>query len=452
MSRVDPGESGTNRTFLADVVCTSCGCLCDDIELEIEGDRIIEARNACSIGRDRFLGYRAEEGPACLVEGEPAVIEEGIERAARILADARSPLVLGLGETTIEAQRAAVSLAEWIGARVDIGGGVGDRAIVDALQSVGEVTCTLGEIRNRADLIVIWRADPVETHPRLFSRYALDPPGEFIPGGRSDRYCVIVDHRETESVREVADQFIAIKEEGELAALWTVRALVKGVVLDPEAVEAQTGIPLETWQGLIDRIRAARYGVVFYGVGRAETRSAHVVALGIHSLTRDLNATTRFVCQPLSPGSANAVGARNLLSWRTGYPATVSLAEGDSRFGPGEFGADDVLRRQEADAVLVISGDSLPSLGERAQVHLRRISRIVLSSNGEHLFAGAAVLFRTGVFGINTAGTVYRMDGVPLPLRTAIASPSRSDEEVLRAIGRRVRSFTVSTLGLTGRA
>ena len=120
---------------------------------------------------------------------------------------------------------------------------------MDALQSVGEVTCTLGEIKNRADLIVVWRADPLESHPRLFSRYALEPAGSFIPGGRSDRYCVIVDDRETESVREAADQFIAIRAGGELDALWTLRALANGVAVDAEDVESETGVPWRPGKG-----------------------------------------------------------------------------------------------------------------------------------------------------------------------------------------------------------
>ena len=40
-----------------------------------------------------------------------------------------------------------------------------------ALQQVGESTCTLGEVRNRADLVIVWGSDPVVTHPRHLERY-----------------------------------------------------------------------------------------------------------------------------------------------------------------------------------------------------------------------------------------------------------------------------------------
>ncbi|HEY8503745.1 MAG TPA: hypothetical protein VIL46_04130, partial [Gemmataceae bacterium] len=43
--------------------------------------------------------------------------------------------------------------------------------------------------------------------------------------------------------------------------------------------------------------------------------------------------------------------------------------------------------------------------------------------------------------GINIPGTVSRMDGVPIPLRPASELPYPSDEQVLRAIEKRVREL-----------
>ena len=46
---------------------------------------------------------------------------------------------------------------------------------------------------------------------------------------------------------------------------------------------------------------------------------------------------------------------------------------------------------------------------------------------------------QAAAYGINVAGTVYRMDDVPIRLRPALPSRYPSDEEVLRAIAERVR-------------
>src|SRR3954453_10102836 len=111
MSMVTLNEPDTKiePKIVEDATCTFCGCLCDDITLKVEGDRITEAKAACVLGKSWFFNHQHEDGPACLIDGKPASVEEGIERAAQILAGAKYPIIYGLSDTTTEAQRVAVS-------------------------------------------------------------------------------------------------------------------------------------------------------------------------------------------------------------------------------------------------------------------------------------------------------------------------------------------------------
>ena len=100
--------------------CTFCGCVCDDIELHAEGEKIVKARNACSLGDAWFKNHTAERlYPDALIDGKPATVEAAVEVAAGFLHDAHMPLVYGLSNITCEAQREAVALAELIGGVVD---------------------------------------------------------------------------------------------------------------------------------------------------------------------------------------------------------------------------------------------------------------------------------------------------------------------------------------------
>ena len=100
--------------------CTFCGCVCDDIELHAEGDRIVKAKNACSLGEFWFKHHTAERlFPDALIDGKPAELDAAIEAAAEYLYAADMPLVYGLSNITCEAQREAVALAELIGGVVD---------------------------------------------------------------------------------------------------------------------------------------------------------------------------------------------------------------------------------------------------------------------------------------------------------------------------------------------
>ena len=72
------------------------------------------------------------------------------------------------------------------------------------------MTCTLGEIKNRADLLIYWGGNPAECHPRHFTKYTLTQKGRFVPKGRKDRKMVLVDIRPTPSAK-AADVFLQIR-------------------------------------------------------------------------------------------------------------------------------------------------------------------------------------------------------------------------------------------------
>jgi formylmethanofuran dehydrogenase subunit B len=100
--------------------CTFCGCVCDDIELHAEGDRIVKTKSACSLGESWFKNHTAERlYPDALVDGQPATLDAAVDAAAEHLYRANMPLVYGLSNITCEAQRQAVALAEQIGGVID---------------------------------------------------------------------------------------------------------------------------------------------------------------------------------------------------------------------------------------------------------------------------------------------------------------------------------------------
>jgi formylmethanofuran dehydrogenase subunit B len=432
-------ETTAGARVVEHATCTFCGCVCDDIDLTVEGNRITKAKNACVLGKAWFLEHQLDDSrPEALVGGQPVSAAAAIEEAAQILAAARYPIVYGLSDTTAEAQRVAVEIADRLGACLDTTTSVCHGPSGIAFQAVGEPTCTLGEIKNRADMVIFWGGNPAESHPRHFTKYSVTPKGMYVPNGRKDRYVVLVDVRRTPSAR-AADLFLQVKPGRDFELLWALRGLVKGVAIDP-SIEAETGIPLSTLEALVERMKRARFGVFLFGMGLSMTRGKHYNAAAILALARDLNRFTRFLAKPMR-GHGNVTGADNVVSWSTGYPFGINLGRGYPRFNPGEFTTVDLLARGEADAALVVSADPAANFPQIAIEHLKRIPTVVLDPTLSATAQIARVAITTATYGINTAGTVYRMDDVPIRLRPALPSRYPSDEEVLRAIARRIREL-----------
>ena len=113
-------EQGMELTVVKNATCTFCGCVCDDIELHADGERIVHTKAACVLGVSWFKNHTAERlYPDALIDGRPATVDEAVEAAADYLYKADLPLVYGLSNITCEAQRGAVALAELIGGVID---------------------------------------------------------------------------------------------------------------------------------------------------------------------------------------------------------------------------------------------------------------------------------------------------------------------------------------------
>lgn len=419
-------------TVLENATCTYCGCLCDDIELHTGRGRIVDAKRACALGRAWFFNHGAEDrGPGTLIDGRPATLDAAVEAAARILDSADLPLVFGLGNSTSESQRAAIMLAEEIGGVVDSHTSLTHGPSKIGAQLVGKVTCTLGEVKNRADLVIYWGTNPVETHPRHFTKFTLSPRGKFVPRGRKDRKMVLVDVRETPSAR-AADRFLQIRSGADFELLTVLRALVTNQTLDNTLVEA-SGLTLDQLRDLVERMTRARFGVFFFGSGLTMTRGKHMNVAALLSLTAALNVFTKFSAMPMRD-HGNEAGADNVMSGLTGYPFGVDFTRGYPRSNPGEFTAVDLLVRREADAALIVAADPWTTMPQAAIDHLNRIPHVVIDRTITHTSRMASVHFTTAAPGIGTAGTAYRMDKVPLPVRVALRSHHPSDEDVLRGI------------------
>ncbi len=459
------------------VACTVCGCVCDDLAVTVANGRVTQVRGACHLAEPWFLAQNASAPPAARLGGRPVEPGAAFARAADILRAARYPLVYGLSRSTTEAQRAAVALAERLGGTIDTTASTGHAPSIVALQQVGESTCTLGEVKNRADLVVFWGSDPVVTHPRHMERYSADAVGRWVPGGRADRVVVVVDDHETETAKR-ADLFVQVPAGRNWDALWALRMLCRGSSspsplagegggasppgvgsakrvktassassgsapphparrASPPSPARGEGEDKSALAALAARIAAARCGVFFFGPGVTRGKTAHRTVEALLQLVTDLNDRGRFYARRMRR-YGDVAGADSVLVWQTGYPFGVNLSRGYPRYNPGEFTGPEMLARGEADACVFVGSELAADFPPAALEHLRHIPVIALDSANVEPPVPAAVRFTTAVYGVHRAGTAYRMDEVPIPLRVLLPTDYPSDADVLNELLKRV--------------
>ncbi len=304
-----------------DIACTVCGCVCDDLVVHLKDERIVRLEGACTLAEPWFARVAQAERPAASVRGTATELSEAVSCAAEILSTSRAPLIFGLSRSSTAGQRLAVRLAERLGATIDTTASVCHGPSIMAIQQVGESSCSLGEVRNRADLVIFWGANPAESHPRHFERYSLDAKGMFVPRGRDDREVIVIDTQPT-ATSERADWFFQVPADSDFDIIWAVRQLLRGIPLPPAW---DIGIPHSQLKKLASRLLSCRYGAVFFGLGFARRGIGHANVEALLQLVADLNAYTRFTARRLRiPG--DVAGADTVLCWQTGFPFAVNLA------------------------------------------------------------------------------------------------------------------------------
>ena len=415
-------------TTIENVACPFCGCLCDDLKVETEDNEILKVKLACSSGQGIFMDYDPRSRLP-LVDGREVEWDEAVAEAASILSAADSPLIYGLSSSASEAQRKAVALADKIGAIIDSTSSVCHGPTGLAMQAVGEPTCTLGEVRDRADLVVFWGCNPDASHLRHFPRFSLTAKGALTPNGRADRVMYVVDVRPTGSSKK-ADHFFQIEVGSDYEVLSTLRLLVRGG--EPSA-DVVGGVPVAELKELAERMKSCRYGVAFMGMGLTMAPARQLNVAELFTLVAELNDYAKFSVIPMR-GHGNVTGADQVLTWTTGYPFAVSFARGYPLFMPGEFTAVDMLARKAADAAVIIASDPGAHFPATAAAHLESIPTIVFDHGPSVVAAKAKVLFPTAAYGVDAGGTAYRMDNVPIPLKQVISTDRPTDEDILDRI------------------
>lgn len=416
------------NNIFKDVPCTFCGCLCDDLIIEVDGDKIVKNTNGCPISKERFVGHTENRCLQPTVDGNTVTLEKAVERAVELIASSKRPLIYGLSSTENDAQREAYRLAELARGVVDNTTSVCHGPTILGAQESGEAAASLAEVRHRSDLVIYWGANPVAAHPRHIPHY-IRQPGEYIKDPKQDRKIWLVDIRATTTAR-MADRFIRIEPGTDLEVLQTLRALIRGNQLDATEVG---GINIAELEEIAAAMKSAKYGTLFFGLGLTQSWGRHRNIDAAIRLIQDLNAHTKWGLMPMR-GHYNVSGANKTSTWVTGYPYAVDFSRGYPRFQPGEYTAVDMLARGDADVLLNIAADPVAHFPRSAVSHLMKIPVINIDPKINMTSQVAEVNIPAAIAGIECDGAATRMDGLPLYLRKVIEPPQGviPDRDILR--------------------
>ena len=372
-------NSNTNKhvqqgTVPSDLGCPFCALVCDDVSLPVRNGTVWTDALDCPKAQAGFQLALSHINGTPLIDGKVSDWDSTLNHARHLLDGARLPLFHGLIGDLLDA-RAVWSMAAHFNGVVDHQDGNTVARNLAVYQDSGWIVTSLGEVRNRADLL-IWVGEPIDDElPRLRSRL-LEP----------------VERLHT-------DKPIDILELGPdpLAIIDQTRTLLGKRPLTE---------PLAATSTLTQRLGDADYPV--FAIGRLQGPRAELALRATSDLVRDINEQRRAALLLLSTGLGDA-SAQLSGAWHNGFGIRTSLARGYPVQDLHHFAGQALLDDGQTDLLVWISSLSPtgPPSCEQPQI---------VFGHPAMQFAeqAPAVFLPVAVPGIHRPGFMHRGDGLRL--------------------------------------
>ena len=414
--RLTAGLSPKSRTLLtsrvmqspaeiiSNVTCAFCGLACDDLTLANSATGLDVTKSGCSIATASFreIGSIDALKAAPRLAGSPVSLDRAIEKAARILAASRAPLIAGLG-TDVAGAQATLALADRIGAVADHMNMPAKLRNILTLQNGGWITTTLSEIKNRADFILFIGSGVAKRFPRFFERVIWPNDAMFVDATTERKVVFLGELDASEFVTPRPVTRLNFEHASLPRIVPVLRALINRQTIDA-AKFAPTD--LKILQDLAAQMQQAHYGVIVWAAPDFDFPHGELAIQTIAELLKDLNRTTRFAGFPIG-GSDGDFSANGTQTWQTGLPLRSRYGVNGIDYDPHRHGAAALIEKKEVDALLWISSFSaarMPSVND--------FPNIVLGPPSMDFEREPDVFIPVGTPGIHHGGHFIRADKV----------------------------------------
>lgn len=343
-------------------------------------------------------------------------LERAVRHAAALLHASRCPVFTF--DTDIHGTRAAIALAERVGASYDhADDGAGLARETALLTDKGGMFVAPGEVRRRADLVVVVGELP-EAHRDFVAELAQTVPDliasnarQFFLIGGGTRGLTLGNGRKATR--------LSCGKAGLGGTLAALRAQCAG---------RQVSTPVSNFSRFQAALADARFSVFLFSGQSADGLALEM----LQGLLADINRKSRASALHL-PASEGGWGSTLASTWMTGFPLRTSFARGFPELDPWRFDATRQLAAGEADLHLWISEDAKkPSLNDD------RTSMVALARTSKPI-TGAEVTIAIGKAGVDHDAVVYSArTGTLTFLMADAASELPSAASILRTIAEHI--------------
>jgi formylmethanofuran dehydrogenase subunit B len=381
----------TTDPMPVDIVCPFCALVCDDVSLSVNNGALDTSRLICPKATAGFKQAFNARDAQPMLHGEATDWATALAHVRQRLDNARLPLFHGLVGDLADS-KAAWSMAARYGGIVDHRDGDALARNLAVYQDSGWIVTSLGEVRNRADLVVWVGGDIRAALPRLQEKL-LAPAERLHATGEIELIELGA------GARDLLDE---------------TRTLLAGKPLSTADAAAKQ---------LAGRLQSADYPV--FAIGELDDEQPELTLRSASELVGDINEQRRAALLLMSTGIGD-VTAQLSGAWHNGFGIRTSMAGGYPQQDLKQFSAQRLLDQRESDLLVWISSLSTapPPPCEQPQIVFGHPAMSFDRQQPE-------VFLPVAVPGVHRPGFIHRGDGFRLLPLHAVTTSELSDTEAL---------------------
>ncbi|MGB5834930.1 MAG: hypothetical protein WBG92_23505 [Thiohalocapsa sp.] len=390
-----------------------CGLGCDDLSPARRKGRIAVDARDCDHAEVNFGIALSAPETSPRIAGVTASLDKALHRVGALLDQSNLPLFAGLSGDLVDI-RGALRLAARSGGAIDHRNGAALISSLSVLEERGWIVTSLGETRNRADLVVLVGNGLTKRFPRLKERI-LAPKARLHAEIRATVVEIRTAGESTDpSVGKTDETALNPQPGGDISLrpgqlrdfIAVLRSRLSNRTLDsnrfPDA------------ELLAERLKTAAYPVIAFAASDLQSEPHPDLAVrALADMVRQLNQSGRAALLPLG-GADGETSAHQASAWHTGFSVRQTFHAGVPKYEPRRGDTRRMLDSGGADLLVWIS-----TLSDQPPPDTT-VPTLVLGHPAMRLEREPDVFVPLAVPGVHRAGAVHRGDGLALLPLSAI--------------------------------
>ena len=404
------------------IVCPFCSLHCDDIDLDINDNKIHIKSDISASCKEKFEKNNSQtlNKVSPTVNGKALNFSNALKKAKQIVKSSNETVILNASSDVNIAREMLTSSSKINSIYDHVNSGTFLKNL-SIYQRKGFMCTSLSEIKNKSDVIVLFSNSILKKYPRLITRI-LAPDNSFSINPKKKEIYIIGNKKNNVKDSSIKDSRITYID-------FNNKDIPKLLDCLTEKVN-RSKLSNKIFNNLAKSIDDSKYLSMIWGTSEfMKLNSCDEIINHISDYVLSINETSRAACLTLA-GNEGDVSSIQTSGWLTGFPSRIKFTGNYFEYDRDLYNTESLIESNNIDLAIYINAIS------NKKLYLNKKNKnIVIGHPSTKFNIQPHVFLPCGIPGIDYKGLIFRTDNVvSLPLSSIKIPTYRSVQEILRGI------------------